>query len=304
VARTADRKLTLVLDPDDDVDDLARLRRLHARPFGQIVCEPAPGGGSAGLTRSLLAALGKTLDREPCREPLWRLVDVHLRAERVRELIVLRAHTLTYPALLRLADHAHASGAQLSLVVHQERPPAPVAQLLEAFRIRPHPCRRCSSTRPISPSQTAARSCRSGRAWSSRTSARSTTSSIRCLAAACGSRSRAAFRVEIAPPSTTPGPRPTPGRPAGSDDHADWTYQEAADAVYALARRGDTASEIYVRIRAALDALHRAGVDTNLDASTASSSTASARPDPASSTPPSPAPRRWPTRPRTASSPR
>jgi hypothetical protein len=50
------------------------------------------------------------------------------------------------------------------------------------------------------------------------------------------------------------------------NDHADWTYQDAADAVFALARRGDTASEIYVRIRAALGAVDRAGVETNIDA--------------------------------------
>jgi hypothetical protein len=68
VARTADHTLTLVLDPDDDVDDLARLRRLHARPLGQVVCEPAPGGGTAGLARNLLAALGKDLDPGPSRD--------------------------------------------------------------------------------------------------------------------------------------------------------------------------------------------------------------------------------------------
>ena len=53
MARTADRTLTVVFDRDDDIDVLTRLRRLHARPFGQVVCEPAPGGGSAGLARSL-----------------------------------------------------------------------------------------------------------------------------------------------------------------------------------------------------------------------------------------------------------
>lgn len=133
MARTAHRTLTLVLDPDDDVETLARLRRLHARPLGQVVCEPAPGDGRSGLARSLLAALGKTVDDDAQREPLWRLVDVHLRAERIRDLVVIRAHTLTYPALRRLADHAHDAGAQLWLVVHQERAPAPVAQLLEAL---------------------------------------------------------------------------------------------------------------------------------------------------------------------------
>jgi hypothetical protein len=63
---------------------------------------------------------------------LWRLVDVHLRAERVRHLVVLRAHTLTYLALRKVADHAHGVDARLWRVVHRERPPAAVAQLLEA----------------------------------------------------------------------------------------------------------------------------------------------------------------------------
>jgi hypothetical protein len=102
VARTADRTLTVVLDPDDDVDTLARLRRLHARPLGQVVCEPTPGGGTARLARSVLAALGKDLELGPCRDSLWKLIDLHLRAERVDDLILLRAHTLTYPSLRRL----------------------------------------------------------------------------------------------------------------------------------------------------------------------------------------------------------
>ena len=42
--------------------------------------------------------------------------------------------------------------------------------------------------------------------------------------------------------------------------------QDAADAILALARAGETASEIYVRIRAALDAFQQAGVKTNLRA--------------------------------------
>lgn len=50
------------------------------------------------------------------------------------------------------------------------------------------------------------------------------------------------------------------------DERAELIDQDTADAVLALARRGDTASEIYVRIRAALDASQHAGVTTNLRA--------------------------------------
>ncbi|HTE64261.1 MAG TPA: hypothetical protein VK631_28150, partial [Solirubrobacteraceae bacterium] len=49
-------------------------------------------------------------------------------------------------------------------------------------------------------------------------------------------------------------------------DRAEWIDQEAADAILALARGGETASEIYVRVRAALDAFEQAGVATNVRA--------------------------------------
>jgi hypothetical protein len=266
VARTADRTVALVLDPDDDVDTLIRLRRLHARPLGQVVCEPAPGGGNAALAYGLLAALGKTLDLEPPRDPLWRLIDVHLRAERVQHLIVLRAHTLTYVALRRIADHALDAGTRLWLVVHQERPPAAVAQLLEGIP-------------------------------------RETTALTALLALAPelvdddgGSELPLGAGLEF--PYLTPihDPfEPLPRRRVRTtlmrglsraervavydawDQAHDWTTrwldgraesidQEAADVVLALGRRGDTASEIYVRIRAALDAFEHAGVTTNVRA--------------------------------------
>lgn len=49
------------------------------------------------------------------------------------------------------------------------------------------------------------------------------------------------------------------------DEHPEATYQQSADAVYLLARHGDTASEIYVRTRAALDVFVRAGLDTDVN---------------------------------------
>ena len=48
-------------------------------------------------------------------------------------------------------------------------------------------------------------------------------------------------------------------------EHPDATYQQCADAVYLLARHGDSGSEIYARIRAALDAFTGAGEDTDVD---------------------------------------
>lgn len=192
-----------------------------------------PEAAAAVWARSLLATLGKTLDLEPSREPLRRLLDVHLHAEQIRQLIVLRARTLTYPALHRLADHANAAGAQLWLVVHRERPPGPVAQLLQALPHETASCRRCPSTRPSSPRQTARRIRRWARAWSSRTSAPSTTSSTPRRGAACGARSRAASRVATTPPFHYAWDQAHDWTTRCLDDHAEWTYQ--------VARVGDTA---------------------------------------------------------------
>jgi hypothetical protein len=266
VARTADRTITLVLDPDDDIDTLRRLRRLHARPLGQVVCEPAPGGGSAALAYGLLAALGKTLDLEAPRDPLGRLVDVHLRAERVRHLVVLRAHTLTYLALRRVADHAQAAGARLWLVVHKERPPAAIAQLLESVPHETAPLAVLLALTPELVNEDDGGDVPPGAGLEF-----PYLSAIHDLFEPLPRRR---VRATL-----------TRGFPRGEravvydaweqahdwtrrwlDDRAEWIDQDAADATLALARRGDTASEIYVRIRAALDAFEQAGVHTNVRA--------------------------------------
>jgi hypothetical protein len=59
VARALDPPITLIVDPDDDLACLEELRRRHARPYGQILCEPDPTATSAELARYLLRALGK-----------------------------------------------------------------------------------------------------------------------------------------------------------------------------------------------------------------------------------------------------
>lgn len=133
MARKADSPVTLVVDPEDDVAVLARLRRLHARPAGQVLCEPPPGAGSTVLAHSLLAALAKNHSVATLAVPLWELVSFHLRSEHTRELILCRAHTLTYTALRALCTSAAAADVHVWLVVPRQRPPAQVAKLLEAL---------------------------------------------------------------------------------------------------------------------------------------------------------------------------
>lgn len=261
MARTAERTLTLVLDPHDDLATLNRLRRLHARPLGQVVCEPAPTGGTSGLPRSVLAALGKNPAVEPRREPLWELVDVHLRGERTRELIVLRAHTLTYAPLRHLADITDSAEIHLWLVVHTERIPGPVAQLLEGL---PHDTDELNwllarlpehtddpdeavpaGAGPDYPYLDAIPNADNRRLRA--TLARSLSRSERCVVHDTWDDAHAWMTGWL-------------------HQHPDVTYQHCADAVYLLARYGDSASEIYTRIRAALDAFTRDGTPTDASA--------------------------------------
>lgn len=177
---------------------------------------------------------------------------------------MLRAHTLSYPALRRIADLAHAVDVHLWLVVHRERPPAAVAQLLEAL---PHDTASLEDLLERAPD-------------------------LPDLAGdedlPLGAGAEFPYLETILPPLEPQRPRrartaiahalPRGERPLVHavwdrahawaarwiDEHPKATYQQSADAVYLLARDGDTASEIYVRTRAALDAFVRAGVDTDV----------------------------------------
>lgn len=262
VAHSADRTITLVLDPTDDVDDLARLRRLHARPLGRIVCEPAPAGGTAGLARSLLEALGKKLELTTPRAPLWNLVDIHLYGERVRDLYVLRAHTLPYGALRQLADHIGAADVHLWLVVHRERPTAPIAQLLEGLPHDTAPLHALLDHRPhldnIDADDTIPPGAGLDFPYLAPIGDHFEPAPRRRPRAAIARRLTRADRATVHDTWDKAHQWAT----GWLNDHDGATYPDAADALYLLARRGDSASEIYVRIRAALETFDHAGLDS------------------------------------------
>lgn len=133
MAQSSDQnRLALVLDPEDDLGSLRALRQLHARPLGQIVCEPDPTCDYHDLAHHLLEALGKSTSDRP---GAWKRAQLLLQAEQTRELILLRAHLLSYPALRRLADVAEQTSTRLWLICARERPTGPILQLLER---RPH----------------------------------------------------------------------------------------------------------------------------------------------------------------------
>jgi hypothetical protein len=128
VAHSAEQQtITLVLDPDDELDTLRALRALHARPLGQIVCEPA-STGAAELAHHLLTSLGKTPGE---RKYAWQRAQALLSADQIEHILLLRAHRLTYPALRRLADAAQSSASRLWIIAAGETATQPVCQLLE-----------------------------------------------------------------------------------------------------------------------------------------------------------------------------
>jgi hypothetical protein len=122
-----------VLDPDDDVTCLRTLFGLHDLGTGVIVCHPRPTATWPVLVADLLAALGKhprALSRERRTAHGRALLQVWLRAERTRHLVVLRTHQLGADLLGRLADLAETAGITLWLVWHhRDRPPLPYPAL-------------------------------------------------------------------------------------------------------------------------------------------------------------------------------
>lgn len=255
MARTLDPPITLIVDPDDDLACLEELRRLHARPYGQILCEPDPTATSAELARYLLRALGKDTEAGT-RGQLWILVDCHMRVEHVRDLAVVRAQTLSYAALRDLADHTHAAGAALWLLTAGERPTVAITQLLEA---RPHDT--ATPTALIS-------------RWAA---SMPPTDEPSGLPAAAGYEYP---RLQLDRPRRDLTPArlcqrlPAHQQPIVNETwrtaerwttdwislHPDCTNGQLADAVYELTWSADTASEILTRSQAAIAAIHSAEI--------------------------------------------
>lgn len=113
--------LRWVHDPADDQACLHHLAALHELATGRVVCHPAPGATGPILTRDLLEALGKHRDARARARRVGDgadLVRTWMRAERVRHLVVLRAHRLRPPLLAALAELATAAAVTVWLVWH------------------------------------------------------------------------------------------------------------------------------------------------------------------------------------------
>lgn len=112
----------LIRGPGDSREATEALSRLHDLGAGRVVCHPRPRGSAGTLGSDLLQALGKHPDAVALEQPgeaLWALVEWWLRAERIEDLVLLRAHQLREGLTQRLHAAAAAVGARVWLVWHQ-----------------------------------------------------------------------------------------------------------------------------------------------------------------------------------------
>ncbi len=129
-----------VLDPDDDVACVRALTDVHDLEAGRIVCHTIPGASWPVMVRDLLWALGKdrdALSREGRVRDGPMVLAVWLRAEDVRHIVVLRAHTLSPAVLKSLAGLTVATDTTVWLVWHtRESPPGcPLGVVLQRLTI-------------------------------------------------------------------------------------------------------------------------------------------------------------------------
>jgi hypothetical protein len=259
VARTAESPITLVLDPDDDVGCLEQLRCLHSRPYGQVLCEPDPTATIRGIALHLLAALGKHVDA-PTHSSPWPLVSCHLQAEHVRDLAVTRAHTLGYGALRRLAESTRAAHSGLWLISVGERPTSAITQLLEAC---PHEQSTLGSLidrwrAAETPPEVEPVPLGHGADFPTITPRRQTAPLTRA-ALTRGMPDAARGKIRNA------WDQASIWATAWLESHPEARYQDLADAVYRLAARADSASELLIRALAAVNALRHAGLPIKRD---------------------------------------
>jgi len=111
-------QVTVVVDPDDSVE-LARAVGAACRRAGRFVVHTSPGQQRAWRFQAeVLGALGKHWDRaaQGGDATFVQLAQAWLRAERARELVVLRAHQITGPALSWLLSLPAREGLRVWLI--------------------------------------------------------------------------------------------------------------------------------------------------------------------------------------------
>ncbi|MGQ0575843.1 MAG: hypothetical protein ACT4RN_16810 [Pseudonocardia sp.] len=114
----------VLLDAEDTLACVRELSASHDFDAGVVVCHPGPHNGTdAALAEDVLVALGKRpgglVEEGLRRRDSWDLASAWLRAERVRHLVILRAHRLPAASWCRLTELAASLDLAVWLVVHR-----------------------------------------------------------------------------------------------------------------------------------------------------------------------------------------
>lgn len=114
-----------LLDPHDDLRVLRAIEAFAAQRRAAVVVRPTPGfSGCQSLCRDVLyaAQLPAVFERSRRAGPARRQTAIRLHRARVRELWVLRAHTIGGSGWAHLGEVAAAARVRLLLIVHAQQP--------------------------------------------------------------------------------------------------------------------------------------------------------------------------------------
>ncbi|MFI6503878.1 hypothetical protein [Nonomuraea typhae] len=130
--------VTVLIDPRDTATITQQALLGHDRDGGRITVHPTPATHSLiALAHDLLTALGKRYGPDAEAKQVaraWRQVTAWVCAYRIAQIVVLRTHLLSRPALARLVQLTSETGAALCLVWHA-RPPADWREILPASTV-------------------------------------------------------------------------------------------------------------------------------------------------------------------------
>lgn len=137
--------VAVLMDPGDDAALTHALLHRHDPSGGVVVVHPTPGvWAPAAFGHDLLAALGRAVNRLG-EEHLtgaartWQAAAAWMIADRITELVVLRADRLSPGSWERVLELTHTSGARLLLVCHTARIPAELLAVLGEYRVLTEP---------------------------------------------------------------------------------------------------------------------------------------------------------------------
>lgn len=130
VSEAEDPRVTVLMDPLDDVRVTVGLLECHDPVRGRVVVHPTPAPmDNHVFAHDLLAALGRPVsrlddERLTGAKPAWAAAAAGILADQVQDLVVLRADRLTVGTWSRLLRLRRQTGHRLTLVCHRPQIPA------------------------------------------------------------------------------------------------------------------------------------------------------------------------------------